>query len=86
MTNDCSRLASPWSQLTGLDQLLYALPQRSEPMPLPPPKGEITVDALVVVPPGAPGPVLEGISLRVEAGNHLAIIGPSAAVVSLFSS
>lgn len=48
-------------------------------MPLPPPKGEVVVDALIVVPPGAPGPVLKGISLRVEAGSHLAIIGPSAA-------
>lgn len=62
-----------------LDRLLDTLPRQEAPMPLPPPKGEIVVDALIVVPPGAPGPVLKGISLRVEAGSHLAIIGPSAA-------
>lgn len=62
-----------------LDQLLYALPAMPAPMPLPEPTGELTIDSLIVVPPGAPGPVLKGISLRVEAGNHLAVIGPSAA-------
>ncbi len=62
-----------------LDQLLTALPERAPPMPLPAPKGALDVDKLVVTPPGAAAPVLRGLSLVVEAGSLLAIVGPSAA-------
>jgi ATP-binding cassette subfamily C protein EexD len=48
-------------------------------MPLPAPKGALAVDKLVVTPPGAEAPVLRGISLPVEPGSLLAIIGPSGA-------
>jgi ATP-binding cassette subfamily C protein EexD len=62
-----------------LGQLLAAMPEREAPMPLPPPAGEIVLDKLVITPPGAQAPVLKGISLRVEPGSVLAVIGPSAA-------
>ena len=62
-----------------LDALLASAPSRDVPMPLPAPLGELSVEKLVVVPPGAPGPVIKGISLLVEAGTLLAVIGPSAA-------
>ncbi len=38
----------------------------------------LTVEHLVVVPPGAPAPVLQGISFALAGGDGLAIIGPSA--------
>ena len=62
-----------------LDRLLGALPEREAPMPLPAPKGELSVEKLVVTPPGAAAPVIRGISLLLEPGSQLAIIGPSAA-------
>jgi ATP-binding cassette, subfamily C, bacterial EexD len=62
-----------------LDRLLTVLPERESTMPLPPPKGELSVEKLVVMPPGAAAPVLRGISLLVEPGTLLAVIGASAA-------
>lgn len=62
-----------------LDDLLQAIPLRESPMPLPAPRGEVSLDKLVVAPPGAPAPVLKNISLVVAAGETLGIIGPSAA-------
>ena len=62
-----------------LDTLLNSLPLRAPPMPLPPPLGEMSLDKLVVTPPGAAAPVLKDISLLIEPGTLLAVIGPSAA-------
>jgi ATP-binding cassette subfamily C protein EexD len=48
-------------------------------MPLPPPKGALSLEKIVVMPPGAPTPVIRGVSLAIEPGTLLAVIGPSAA-------
>jgi ATP-binding cassette subfamily C protein/ATP-binding cassette subfamily C protein EexD len=48
-------------------------------MQLPRPLGRLTVEGVRYAPPGAAAPVLKGLSLAVEPGNALAIIGPSAA-------
>jgi ATP-binding cassette, subfamily C, bacterial EexD len=62
-----------------LDALLAAVPLRERPMPLPAPTGELKLDKLTVVPAGARAPVLKGITLAIESGTLLAVIGPSAA-------
>jgi ATP-binding cassette subfamily C protein EexD len=62
-----------------LDELLKAAPAREAPMPLPAPRGELSLEKIMIVPPGAPGPVIRGISLAIEAGTMLAVVGPSAA-------
>ncbi len=62
-----------------LDGLLQDQPISAPRMPLPPPRGEVLVDKLVVAPPGAAAPVLRGIQLRVPAGTLLAVVGASAA-------
>ncbi|MGR8920134.1 MAG: type I secretion system permease/ATPase [Gammaproteobacteria bacterium] len=62
-----------------LGELLDEASAGEPPMPLPALRGEIRVDELVVVPPGASAPVLKGISVLVEPGSSLAVIGPSAA-------
>lgn len=62
-----------------LNQLLAETPVEVEPMPLPPPRGELLLDRVVVIPPGAEAPVLKGVNLAVVPGQVLAIVGPSAA-------
>ncbi len=62
-----------------LDELLKNAPAITEPMPLPGLKGKIHLDRCIVVPPGASVPVLKGITFTLEPGEHLAVVGPSAA-------
>jgi ATP-binding cassette subfamily C protein EexD len=66
-------------QYARLNELLGKIPPEPERMPLPPPVGAISVDNLVVVPPGAREPVLRGVSFKVAAGESVGIIGPSGA-------
>lgn len=68
-----------------LNKLLTAFPEQEAPMTLPEPKGRLTIEQLVIVPPGATTPVIKGISLMIEAGQTVAVIGPSAAGKSTFS-
>jgi len=80
------QLIAHWRQFTGaraafgrLSALLDRMPDAQVPMPLPAPSGELTVDNAVLVPPHGDRPVLKGVSLKVEAGESLVIIGHSAA-------
>lgn len=45
---------------------------------LPAPRRELAADGLIVAAPGRQAPILHGVSLRLEAGQGLGIIGPSA--------
>jgi len=54
-----------------------ALTERAH-TPLPAPSRVLTADNLIVAAPGRQAPILNGVTLRVEAGQGLAIIGPSA--------
>ena len=62
-----------------LNELLAAIPAPTGSMPLPAPRGDITVENIVVAPPGANIPVLRGVSFNVAAGDIIGVIGPSAA-------
>lgn len=62
-----------------LGQLLAATSVREAPMELPVPRGEVTLEKVVIKPLGAAAPVIKGVSLVVEPGVSLAVIGPSAA-------
>jgi len=61
-----------------LDKLLQAVPEKEVGMPLPPPKGTLSVEAVVAGAPGAPTSIIHGVSFALPAGEVLAIIGPSA--------
>ena len=56
---------------------------RSEPAPdgmqLPPMRGLLELERVIFMPPGSDKPTLKGITLRVEPGSFLGVIGPSAA-------
>ena len=62
-----------------LDVLVDQIPEPEPSMPLPPPKGHLSVEQLVAGPPGPPSPpILRGIQFMLKPGEVLAVIGPSA--------
>jgi ATP-binding cassette subfamily C protein len=67
---------SAWARII---ELLNVLPARPDRMKLPDPEGHLSVEGILVAPPGSQRPVLSGISFSLAAGSALGIIGPSAA-------
>jgi len=61
-----------------LDQLLLALPVRPSTMALPAPHGNLTVETVFAGAPGSQLPILRGIAFALQAGEVLAVVGPSA--------
>ncbi len=53
-------------------------PEDKEYMELPPPKGELLLEQVVVVPPNSKLPSIKGISMKIDKGDIVGIIGPSA--------
>ena len=62
-----------------LDMLLSQIPAKSEVMPLPAPRGQLSVEGIVAGPPGQQATILRGIQFALNPGEVLAVIGPSAA-------
>lgn len=76
---------SSWKQFVSfrqsylrLKEFLLTNPPSQKRLPLPVPKGVVTVENLVVVPPGAKKEVLKGVNLTLLPGEITVIIGPSA--------
>ena len=62
-----------------IESLLSEVPAHQPRMPLPAPKGQLSVENVTASPPGAPGQVLRNVSFGVRAGECLAVVGPSGA-------
>ncbi|MCE8015880.1 type I secretion system permease/ATPase [Halomonas sp. MCCC 1A17488] len=62
-----------------LDALLRDVPAQTRRLSLPEPRGEVAVEALTLTPPGAAKPVLRELDFHIARGEHVGIIGPSAA-------
>ncbi len=62
-----------------LKQVLAAAPERDDAMELPAPKGGLSIENLAYAHPGTNEPVLRNLSFRLESGESLGIIGPTAA-------
>lgn len=63
-----------YKRLVGL---LEDVPKRAEAMELPQPKASLIVRDLVAQPPGTQKPVIRGLSLDVQPGEFMCILGPS---------
>ena len=61
-----------------LNILLAQIPNRQTPMILPVPKGDIRLDNVSIAPAGIQHPILKGISLVIDPGMLVGLIGPSA--------
>jgi len=66
------------SSYQRLTRLLEEFPPEPARMSLPAPRGQLAVEGLSVLPPGASKSVLDGIHFALAPGEALAIIGPSA--------
>lgn len=60
-----------------LKATLEAFETAADPMELPPPHTQLTVDRLTVAPPGIPKPTVLDVSFRLTSGAGMAIVGPS---------
>jgi PrtD family type I secretion system ABC transporter len=75
-----------WQQFLGarkaierLRKMLGQVPAETARMPLPPPKGNLEVDNVVVMVAGQEKPLLAGLSFKVTPGMGLGVIGPTGA-------
>lgn len=73
------------AQYERLGQLLEQMPAEPDNMQLPQPQGNILVEQISVIPPGAKVPAIKGVSLELKAGESLGIVGPSASGKSTFA-
>lgn len=78
-------LIGNWKQLLSaqaayerLRELLSAHPARKPGMPLPPPKGNVSLFSVAAVAPGTRNLILNNINLTIKAGDVVAVIGASA--------
>ena len=75
-----------WRQVVGarlawdrLDELLRQTPPQRSAMPLPAPKGNLSVEGVIAAAPGTQAAILRGVSFQLPAGKCLIVVGPSAA-------
>ena len=73
--NSVVTVRAAWSRL---EMLLAQVPAKPESMPLPAPKGVLTVEALMAGAPGQQVPIVRGVQFALNPGEVLAVVGPSA--------
>lgn len=62
-----------------LNELLAQIPEEQRKMSLPAPQGHVSLDGVAAAPPGSRMATIRGINFSVAKGEHIGIIGPSAA-------
>jgi len=69
--------SSTRSSFDRLTKLLEANPERPAGMPLPAPRGNLSVEAVTAAPPGVRNAIVKNLTFGIEAGDVLGIVGPS---------
>lgn len=85
MLQPLAQIVSQWRTIvtvrdayTRLASLINKIQPTSPGMPLPAPKGVLTVEGVMAGAPGSPIPILKGVSFGVRSGELLVVVGPSA--------
>lgn len=65
-------------QYQRLGELLQQIPVEPQTMRLPVPVGHLSLEQVIVVPPGAKVAAVRGVSLELQPGDALGIVGPTA--------
>ena len=73
--NSVVTVRAAWSRL---EMLLAQVPAKPQSMPLPAPKGVLTVEGLMAGAPGQQVPIVRGVQFALSPGEVLAVVGPSA--------
>ncbi|WP_136253821.1 type I secretion system permease/ATPase [Onishia niordana] len=79
MINGWKGFSSARTSRARLEELLEAVPADAPSMPLPKPKGRLSLEAVNAAPPGERLPTLKDINFKLAKGEHVAVVGPSAA-------
>jgi ATP-binding cassette, subfamily C, bacterial exporter for protease/lipase len=61
-----------------IDSLLTTIPAKPGSMALPPARGTLVVESLIVTAPGSSAAILRGVQFGLQPGEVLAVVGPSA--------
>lgn len=85
MINSWKGFISARGQYNRLNEILNQIPAETEKMALPPPQGNIQFEEAVVMPPGGKTPILKGISLMINKGDVVGVLGASGAGKSTFA-
>ena len=72
-------VASAQESWTRMEAFLAAVPAPSPGMPLPAPRGMLTVEGVMAVAPGGNVPIIRNVAFALPPGEMLAVVGPSAA-------
>ena len=79
------QIVGVWKQIVmgfaalGRVEAILAEPDVPKGIPLPRPEGRVVAEGLSYQPPGARAPILQNISFKIEPGDAVGIVGPSAA-------
>ncbi|WP_320034563.1 type I secretion system permease/ATPase [Halarcobacter sp.] len=79
LINTWKGFSSTRTSYQRLNELLEDFPKEKEYMELPAPKGELFLEQVALMPPGSKIPSIAGITMKIDKGDVLGIIGPSAA-------
>jgi len=77
LTNSWKGFAEAKGAYGRLNELLKEFSETKETMDLPAPKGELSIESIMVVPPLSKVPALKGINMKIPAGATVGVIGPS---------
>lgn len=62
-----------------LNELLTQIPAEEKRMSLPSPRGDVSLEGVAAAPPGVRMATIRGVNFSADSGEHIGIIGPSAA-------